>query len=176
MNSSIVSHKKLISIIVPVYNEEKNIPVFYNQTREVVKTLPYSFEYIFVNDGSSDNSSNVIEKLSSGNSHVRHVEFSRNFGKEVATTAGIHHAQGHASLIIDADLQHPVALIPHFIKKWEDGAEIVIGTRKNSKSDHVFKRVGSSVFYKIMSIISETDIVSGTTDYRLLDRCVMDEV
>ncbi len=167
--------KKIISIIVPVYNEEKNISVFYKEAREIVKDLPYAFEYIFVNDGSTDNSSEEIEKLKSGNIHVKHVEFSRNFGKEVATSAGLHFAVGNAAIVIDADLQHPVVFLPQFIEQWNKGAEIVVGVRNASKSDSFLKRIGSTFFYKIMQAISDTKIIPGTTDFRLLDRVVIDE-
>lgn len=169
---------KKISLIIPVYNEEKNVPLIYEAIRKVWDQKladRYEFELIFVDDGSTDNSVKEIDKLVEKDERVRLLEFSRNFGKEIATTAGIHHCQGDACIMMDADLQHPVELLPEFIRRWrEEGVEVLIGTRKSSKSDSFIKRWGSRVFYKIMQLISEVPIVPQATDYRLLDRQVID--
>ncbi len=168
----------LISIIIPSYNEEKNIPLIYQAIcDEWEKNLAdeYEFELIFVDDGSIDNSVKEIGKLVEKDDRVKLLEFSRNFGKEIATTAGIHHCKGDACIMMDADLQHPVELLPEFIRRWrEEGVEVLIGTRKSSKSDSFIKRWGGKVFYKIMRLISEVPIVPQATDYRLLDRQVID--
>lgn len=168
---------KLISIIIPVYNEEKNIPLLYEKLQEVFQMCAnqYMFEVIFVNDGSRDKSGEEIEKLAGANQHVRLIDFSRNFGKEIATTAGIHHCKGDACVMIDADLQHPVELIPEFLKKWEQGTEVVVGVRKRSKDEGWIKILGSAVFYKIINRIAEVRVVPNATDFRLLDRAVIDE-
>jgi len=172
-----MKNKKLISIVVPVFNEEKNIPFFARELAGVLRGLEnkYGFEIIFVNDGSSDGSSNIIEKLASSSERVKYLEFSRNFGKEIATSAGIRFAKGDAVIMLDADLQHPVDLIPEFIAKWQAGADIVIGIRKKNKGEGFVKKYGSILFYLVMNSIGDTDILPNSTDYRLLDRKVVEE-
>jgi len=167
--------KPLISIITPVYNEEKNIPLFYKSIHKVVKDLPYSFEIIYVDDGSKDNSSKEVKKIKSNDITVKLLQLSRNFGKEIATSAGIEAANGEAGIIIDSDLQHPVELIPEFIQKWEEGFDVVIGVRKVHAHANKIKSWGSKMFYKILNYISETKVVPYTTDYRIIDRQVIDQ-
>jgi len=166
---------KLISIIIPIYNEEKNIPFLYQKLTGVLTSLQkYDFELIFINDGSQDKSLLELEKITQKDQRARILDFSRNFGKEIATTAGIHSCHGDACLMIDADLQHPIEKIPEFIGKWEKGAEVVIGVREKNNGEGLVKKFGSFVFYKIINMISETEIVSKATDFRLLDRMVID--
>ncbi len=167
--------KKHISIVVPVYNEEKNVLPFFEELKKATDLLPYRFETIFVDDGSTDHSLENIRQLGKLQEQVRCITFSRNFGKEAATTAGIHAAQGDAVICIDADLQHPPEMIRSFIDEWEQGAEIVIGIRRESKSDLWVRRAGSALFYNIMNMISETRIVPHETDFRLIDRIVVEE-
>lgn len=167
-----------ISIVVPVYNEAKNVPVLFERVSDVLtKTCPdLSFEIIFVNDGSRDDSLTQLTHLENAHPEtVRVLDFSRNFGKEAATTAGIRAATGDLILSMDADLQHPPELIPKFIEKWRNGAEVVIGVRKNDASDTRLKRMGSRLFYKLIRAVSQTDIVPRATDFRLIDRGVADE-
>jgi dolichol-phosphate mannosyltransferase len=166
---------KLISIIVPVYNEEKNISDLYADLKELFVKLSYDFEVIFINDGSTDKSYGILEVIAKKDQRVSIIDFSRNFGKEIATTAGVHSCQGDACIMIDADLQHPVEKIPEFIEKWEKGAEVVIGVREKNRGEGLIKKFGSYLFYKIINRISDTKIVSRATDYRLLDRVVIDE-
>lgn len=166
---------KLISIIVPVFNEEKNIPLFYAAIRKVLDSLPYDFELIFINDGSVDKSSDEVRRIIEIDNRIKLLDFSRNFGKEIAVTAGINHCQGDACLIIDADLQHPIEKIPEFIAKWENGAEVVVGIREKNKGEGWVKKFGSFFFYKFINRISDMEIVSRSTDFRLLDRIVIDE-
>lgn len=175
MNDASLVGKKYISIVVPIYNEERNIPVFHQRVSEVLGALPYDYEIIFVNDGSVDSSHRKVRQIARAHSRVKYIELSRNFGKEIATTAGIHASRGDAAIIIDADLQHPVELIPEFIGRWEQGAEIVVGVRRKTRSDTVVKRVGSRLFYRIMNLISETTFTPNSTDYRLIDRKVIEE-
>ncbi|KKQ53555.1 MAG: Glycosyl transferase family 2 [Parcubacteria group bacterium GW2011_GWD2_38_11] len=171
-----MSQKKLISIICPVYNEEENISLFHAEVQRVISSLSeYDFEIIFVNDGSEDVSDREIKKLKDLYPNIGYIEFSRNFGKEMATTAGIHNCQGDACIMIDADLQHPVELIPEFIQKWEEGAEVVVGVRKINSGEGLIKKIGSIVFYKIINRIAEIKVLPNATDYRLLDRIVIDE-
>jgi polyisoprenyl-phosphate glycosyltransferase len=167
--------KKLLSIIVPVYNEEKNVPLFYQEIQPVLNALNYAWEIIFINDGSRDDSISELDKISQSDPRVRVLDFSRNFGKEVAVTAGINACRGAACMILDADLQHPIDRIPDFIKKWEAGAEVVVGIREESKKERFIKRAGSYLFYKIINQISDMEIVTRATDFRLLDRVVIDE-
>lgn len=170
-----MNEKKLISIIAPIYNEEKNIPILYERLSGTTGELGYDFEFIFVNDGSQDKSIEELRKLENRDSKVAVIDFSRNFGKEVATTAGINKCQGSAAIMIDADLQHPVEKISEFLEKWESGAEVVIGVRNKNKSEGFIKKMGSYWFYKLINSISDMKIVSQATDFRLLDRIVIDE-
>ena len=164
----------LLSIIVPFFNEERNLEPLFAKLRAVAESLPrYRFEFIFVNDGSADRSSEVAERLARSDHRLRLVEFSRNFGKEAATTAGLRESQGDAVLLLDADLQHPPERIPDFVAAWEGGADIAIGVRNASKSEGAIRRLGSTLFYAILNRISETDIVPRATDFRLLDRAVV---
>ncbi len=166
--------KKLISIVIPVHNEEKNIPLIYSALKDVRANLPaYAYEFIFVNDGSTDGSAKAVEALAF-DTGVKYIEFSRNFGKEMATTAGIAEATGDAVIMIDADLQHPPALIPEFVARWEKGAEVVVGVRTKNHGEGLTKKGGSWLFYRIMQAISETVIEQGETDFRLIDRIVAD--
>jgi dolichol-phosphate mannosyltransferase len=168
---------KKISIIIPAYNEEKNIPLSYAELKKVFAMCPagYEFEILFVNDGSVDGTIGEIEKLALEHEDVKYIDFSRNFGKEVATTAGLNNCDGDACIMLDADLQHPIELIPDFIAKWEQGAEVVVGVRNKNKSVGVMKKIGSVVFYKIINSIAEIKVIPNATDYRLLDRAVIDE-
>ncbi|HDL64011.1 MAG TPA: glycosyltransferase, partial [Proteobacteria bacterium] len=168
---------RIISIIVPVYNEAENIPLLYDKLARIGEEMreKYELEIIFVNDGSTDAGQQVISDLSDSDDRVKYIELSRNFGKEVALTAGINNCRGVACIMIDGDLQHPVELIPEFIRKWEDGAETVIGIREDNHSGDKIKRAGSSLFYKIINRIASANIIPGATDFRLLDRIIIDE-
>jgi polyisoprenyl-phosphate glycosyltransferase len=166
---------KLISIIIPVFNETQNVSIIYRELKFIFKNSVYRYELIFVNDGSTDDSQEVIEGLAKKDKKVKFIDFSRNFGKEMATTAGINMSQGEAAIMIDADLQHPVELIPDFLQRWEAGAEMVIGVRKKNNGEGFIKKIGSILFCKMMNIMGETKIVNRSTDYRLIDRKVIDE-
>jgi glycosyltransferase involved in cell wall biosynthesis len=169
---------KKITIVIPAYNEAKNIEAFYAAISEVLLELgKYTFDLLFVNDGSRDNTLEIIKNLPSikGNISVKYLDFARNFGKEAATSAGLHEAEGEAVIMIDADLQHPVDLIPKFLESWENGSEVVVGVRSENKKAGTVKRLGSHFYYKIMKSISETTITPKATDYRLLDRKVVDQ-
>ena len=168
---------KLISIIIPAYNEELNVSPISEALEPILAGLSdrHEFEIIFVNDGSRDKTLQALQTLAARDSRVRYLDFSRNFGKEIATTAGINHCKGDACILIDADLQHPVELIPEFLKRWEAGADVVVGIRNQSKSDSIIKKVGSAVFYRIINTIAAVKIIPSATDFRLLDRIVIDE-
>lgn len=162
----------LISIIVPVYNEADNLPLLYQEISRHSSSLPYQFEMLFVDDGSRDDSAKVLRRVARKDHRVRLIRFSRNFGKEAAVTAGLHAARGNAALIMDADLQMPPSIMKQFIAKWESGAEVVVGVFKSRNLSFV-KKTGAKLFYKIMRRISHTKITPNATDYRLLDRKVI---
>ena len=170
-----IETKKLISLIVPAYNEEENIPELYERINTFIEGSAYDWEIIFINDGSRDRSIDRLEEISKKDLRVNIIDFSKNFGKEIAVTAGINYAKGAACITIDADLQHPIEKVTEFLDKWEKGAEVVIGVRKKNKGEGVIKKFGSYIFYKIINSISDTKIVTRATDYRLLDRLVIDE-
>jgi polyisoprenyl-phosphate glycosyltransferase len=168
--------QQLISIIVPVYNEAPNIPVLHDEIVKHISGLPYDFEFVFVDDGSRDNSARVIQKLARRKQRrrIRLIELSRNFGKEAAVSAGLHAAKGDAAIILDADLQHPPNIIHKFINKWRRGAEVVVGVKHYGKADSWFKRFSSDMFYRLLQPISDSEITPHAADYRLLDRRVID--
>lgn len=167
---------KPISVVVPIYNEEESVPILLEELEKATeKVRGYDFEFIFVDDGSKDNSVGIINQLTKKDKRLRPIEFARNFGKEAAVSAGIHDAKGDAVIIMDADLQHPPKHIPRLIEQWEEGAEVVVGVRKNDGKTSKIKQLGSVLFYKIMQHISSTEITPHATDYRLLDRSVVDE-
>jgi dolichol-phosphate mannosyltransferase len=167
---------KLISVIIPAFNEEKNIPPLYESIKEVIaKANDYDFEIIFVNDGSEDGSLAEMEKLKEKDDKIKVIDFSRNFGKEMATTAGINSCASDACIIMDADLQHPAEKMLDFITKWEAGGEVIIGVRKSNQGEGLVKKIGSYFFYKLINLISETKIIPNATDFRLLDRIVIEQ-
>lgn len=167
----------LISVVVPCYNEQGNLPRLHQALTGVFASplgSRYDAEFLFIDDGSLDGTAAEIEKLSASDPRVKLISFSRNFGKEIATSAGIRFARGAAVLMLDADLQHPPGLLPLFLEKWQNGAEVVIGIRKKNKHYSLVKKFGSTVYYKLMKTISNTATVSRETDFRLIDRAVAD--
>ncbi len=168
-------NSKVISIVVPVFNEHENILPLYNAFRDAWVSLPnYAYELIFIDDGSTDTSVQEINALCAINPNVRCIEFSRNFGKEMATTAGLHEATGDAVIMLDADLQHPPKYIPQMISLWEGGAEVVVGVRSTNAGEGMVKKWGSLFYYKIMRAIADIEFEHGETDFRLLDRAVIE--
>ena len=165
--------QRLISIIVPVYNESASLPALYKELKASIHDLRYKFEFIFIDDGSQDNSSAIVQDIAAHDSKVHLIAFARNFGKEIAVTAGLHAARGQAAIVLDADLQHPPALIKQFIHRWEKGATIVVGVRQ-AVSESLFKQFASRAFYWLLGLISSTNVTPHATDYRLLDRAVID--
>ncbi len=163
--------KKLISIVIPAFNEAENIDPFYQDLTNALDSV-YDYEFIFINDGSSDSTPVRISSLHDKDSRVKLINFSRNFGKEIATTAGIHQAKGDAILIIDADGQHPVELIPKFVALWEDGNQVVIGVRQTNKNEGLVKKYGSQLFYALFNRLTKVGLTPGSTDFRLIDKAV----
>jgi dolichol-phosphate mannosyltransferase len=168
---------KLISIIIPVCCEENNIENLYNRLEAVSANIPkYKWEYVFVNDGSTDSSFDVLQKLAISDRKVKVIDFSRNFGKEIALSAGVVSVRSDAVITIDSDLQHPPELIPELISKWEKGADIVIAVRKKVKIPihKLYRKLGSTIFNWTMNKISQIPMLSNTTDFRLIDRKIVD--
>ena len=168
--------KKLLSFVIPAYCEQENLRPAYEAIKSVVeKQLPnYIWEIIFVDDGSTDKSAQLLAELSNQDTKCKVVELARNFGKEIALSAGVNYASGEAVICLDADLQHPPDHVVGMVRKWEEGNEVVEMLRSNSKHDPWLRRLGSSVFYSILRLISSTDILAKTTDFRLMDRKVVD--
>ncbi len=168
------SHK-LVSIVVPLHNEALSLPHLHEALANVTKQLKnYTFEFILVDDGSTDTSVTLAQKLQAKDKRIRILELSRNFGKEPAVAAGLQHARGQAAIVMDADLQHPPELIGDFLKSWEKGHDVVVGIRQYDQAEPRFKRFMSALFYRIMDKITHTKIVPHATDYRLIDRKVID--
>jgi len=166
---------KKISIIVPIYNEAGNILNLYSRLEGVLTTMPqFKWEYIFINDGSIDSSFEVLKTLADCDEKVKALDFSRNFGKEIALTAGAHEAlNSDAVICIDGDLQHPPELIPILVNRWEEGAEIVVTIRTEIEKQPFFRRFGSYVYYWLMRKISGINLKAKTTDFRLYDKKVI---
>ncbi|WP_312823621.1 glycosyltransferase family 2 protein [Epilithonimonas sp.] len=166
---------KKISIIIPVHNEEGNIALIHQRIKTVFSKLQnYTFELIFVNDGSRDNSQTILEQLSQEFDNVKFIEFSRNFGHQPAVKAGIDFANGNAVISMDADLQHPPELIPELIEKWENGFDVVLTNRKYPEEISYFKKKTSEIFYHFLSKISDVDLKKGGgSDFRLMDANVI---
>jgi len=172
-----VNHKTIgISCIVPVYNEGATIALFIKQLAEYVKTLSDNIEIIIVNDGSHDGTVDAITTICHTMTFVKAIHFSRNFGKEMAITAGLEHASLETVVIIDADFQHPFAVIAAFVNAWADGYDMVYGLREDRDDESFFKRTFARTFYRLMSSISQADIPPNAGDFRLLDRKVVDAI
>jgi len=166
---------KTIQIIIPVHNESANIPLLAERLHQVAKQVDndYRLNYLWINDGSTDDSLAQIKKLAKQDSAHGYLDFSRNFGKESATSAGLHQATADAVIMIDADLQHPPELIPQLIQEWKQGAEVVIGVRQNNHGANLLDKLLSSLYYRIINLIGETNITPHATDFRLLDQKVI---
>lgn len=164
-----------LSIIIPCYNEEGNVHVLYEQLSLIVKSCDVStYEILFVNDGSSDDSLLKIKELTKKDEAVKFIHFSRNFGHQNALRAGLDFAKGDAVISLDADLQHPPELIPTLISHWRMGNKVVYTKRKDTRELSFFKRLSSRMFYQLINYLSETKLEEGTADFRLLDRSVVE--
>ncbi len=167
-------NEKTVSVVVPIYNEEDNIPLVLAEIAGVFEALPYRYEIVFVNDGSTDGSLDTLRRSAEKDPHIRVIDFSRNFGKEVALTAGCHEATGDAVITMDADLQHPPSLIPDLVAAWENGAEVAYTVRRENRGASRFKKFTSWLFYLVFNRVSEMKTEPGTTDFRLMDRKVVE--
>lgn len=161
----------LISIVIPVYNEEDNITNIYEEVKKQLKGT--DIEFLFVNDGSQDNTEDILEKLSKKDSNVKVVNLSKNFGHQIAITCGLDYAGGDAAIIMDSDMQDPPDLIPKMIKKWQEGYDVVYGIRATRDGDNLFKKIPAKIFYKVLKFMSGTEIPQDVGDFRLLSKKVI---
>jgi glycosyltransferase involved in cell wall biosynthesis len=170
-----MAHRPLVSIVTPFYNEGEGVKHFYQVMAQTIDKLPdLDFEIVCVDDGSRDNTLEQLIVISKTDSRVTVLEFSRNFGKEPAMTAGIDATSGDCVIPIDADLQDPPALIAEMLKKWQEGAEVVLAKRVDRSSDSYAKRTTAVMFYRLHNALSHLQIPENVGDYRLMDRVVID--
>jgi len=170
-----MSSKSLISIIIPAYNEEQNLTWHHKRVSDFLKKEGINYEIIYIDDGSRDRSLDILRGFSKKDNRVRYVRFSRNFGKEQATSAGLHICRGDAAIMLDGDGQHPIELLPEFIKQWEAGSKVVVGIRDTNTNEGVVKRFGSKLFNAVINSLTGSSTPKNSTDFRLLDRQVIDE-
>ena len=163
-----------ISIVLPVYNEEAGIKNTIEVLENFVECQIETYEIIFVDDGSVDSSVDIIRHAQSQYENIKLVEFSRNFGHQLAITAGIRYAKGDAVVVMDADLQDPPSVIPNMIEKWQEGFDVVYGKRLIREGESFFKRFSAKAFYRVMRKVANVDIPLDTGDFRLMDRKVVD--
>ncbi len=166
----------LISIIAPMYNEEAAIDIFFAEMRKFLAECPYQYEIVCVNDGSKDNTLDILKKYAEEDNRIKVVSFSRNFGKERALYAGLKYSSGDAVIPIDVDLQNPPMTIKTFLAKWEEGYDIVYGVRENRKNEGRLRRFLSKKFYEFYNLISEQKAPYNAADFRLMDRKVVNAV
>lgn len=166
---------KLISVIIPVYNEEEVLPISYARFHDAMEKLGYPYELIYVDDGSADKSMEYLRPLAASDPHVRVLSFSRNFGHQLAVTAGMDAAKGDAIVIIDVDLQDPPELIAQMVARYEEGADIIYGKRVKRKGETIFKKLTAHVYYRLLSSMSAYPIPLDSGDFRLISRKVADQ-
>lgn len=168
----------MISIVIPAYNEERNLEVLYAALREVLDGASgeRDWELVLVDDGSSDGTWSAVSALSAADVRVRGVRLSRNFGHQSALMAGLTAARGGAVIMMDADLQHPPSLLPQLLRKWREGFQIVHAVRRDPPNLSSFKRTTSRLYYRLFTFMSGVEIEPGSADFRLLDRQVVDEI
>lgn len=167
---------QMISIVIPIYNEEDNINKLCLLVTDIMKSIGKSFEIIFVDDGSTDSSFNILRSICRDNEKIKAISLSRNFGHQVAITAGMDFARGEAVIMMDGDLQHPPELIPELLDKWEQGYEVVYTIRKETRNIGLLKKWSSKGFYKIINYLSGTYIPEDSADFRLLDKKVVNDL
>lgn len=165
-----------ISLVVPVFNEEDTIPIFYKTVRDFEGLKKYEVEIVFINDGSKDGTESIINSMASWDPLVTALSFTRNFGKEPALFAGLEHATGDAIIPIDVDLQDPIEVIPHLIEKWQDGADMVLAKRSDRSTDSALKRKSAEWFYKLHNKISNPKIEENVGDFRLMSRQIVENI
>lgn len=166
-----------VDLIVPCYNEEEVLKLFYEESCKVIDTVPnYDFNFVFINDGSKDNTLKIMEELAQSDNRVKYISFSRNFGKESAMYAGLKNSKGDYMVVMDADLQHPPALIPDMIKVMEEGYDCCATNRASRDGDSALRRFFTGNFYKFINKISDVDMPDGAGDFRMMNRKMVDAV
>lgn len=166
----------LLSVVVPCFNEEEALPVTNRRLIAALDRAPLNFEIVYVDDGSSDSTPGLLRQLQEGDERIRVVRFSRNFGHQMAITAGLEHASGDCVAVIDADLQDPPEIILELIRKWMDGYDVVYGVREEREGETAFKLWTSKAFYRCLARLADTRIPLDTGDFRLMDRRVVDSL
>jgi glycosyltransferase involved in cell wall biosynthesis len=162
-----------LSVVVPVYNEADGLKDFHTSLTDAVrKVVKDGYEIIYCDDGSTDDTAKLVTGFNRANSRIKLLKLSRNFGKEIATTAGIHQARGQAVITIDGDGQHPVNMIADFIKLWQQGSKVVIGVRTANQKEGLVKRLGSKLFYGFFNRFTGMHLLPRSTDFRLIDKAV----
>ncbi len=164
------------SVVAPAYNEEETLPEFYRQVREVMDGLGESWELVLINDGSTDRTGQVMRELHEKDPRVCIVDFARNFGHQIAITAGMDHARGEAVITIDCDLQDPPQVIPELIARWREGYHVVYGVRAEREGETWFKLFTARLFYRLISALTDVKIPMEAGDFRLLDRQVIEDL
>ena len=165
-----------VSVVIPVLNESENIRPLLRRLLPVLEEATASFEIVFVDDGSSDGTLDILRALHLSDPRVTAISFSRNFGKEIAIAAGLDHAAGRAAIIMDADLQHPPETVAEFIAKWREGYKNVFGQRRDRYADSPLRRALTHRFYHLFDIFGETNLPPGAGDFRLLDRQAIEAI
>ncbi|NLX64844.1 MAG: glycosyltransferase family 2 protein [Clostridiaceae bacterium] len=164
--------KILCSVIVPMYNEEEVVTETYKRLTGVMDSIGENYEIIFINDGSRDNTKAILSEICENNKKIKMIDFARNFGHQVAITAGMDYARGECMVIIDGDLQDPPELIPEMIKIWRNGYDVVYGKRISRRGETLFKKFTAKAYYRILRSLTNVDIPVDTGDFRLIDRKV----
>jgi dolichol-phosphate mannosyltransferase len=170
MKAIVNNEAPVLSVVIPVFNEEKNLLLLYERLLLVISEMKLRYELIFVNDGSSDNSLALIKQLASKDQQVYYLNFSRNFGHQIAVTAGLDHSKGTAVIIIDADLQDSPEVIKSLYEKYLQGYHVVYAKRNKRKGETVFKKITAKLFYRVLNKITSVDIPLDTGDFRLINR------
>jgi glycosyltransferase involved in cell wall biosynthesis len=166
---------KKISILIPAYNEQAVLPLLFKRLQGLAnKESDYEFEFLFVNDGSRDDTLRLIQQASTVDTRINYINLSRNYGKEIAMIAGLDHVKGDATVIIDADLQDPPELIPKMITLWEEGYDDVYAKRRSREGETWLKKATSRLYYQTLQKVTNIPIQEDTGDFRLLDRRVVD--
>lgn len=163
-----------LTVVVPAYNEGESLRVFHARLAAVLDQLDLVCDVLYVDDGSRDDTHAVMESLRAGDARVATLKLSRNFGKELALTAGLDHVDAHAVVVIDADLQDPPELIPEFVRWWREGYDVVYGTRTSRAGESRLKKLTAAAFYRVMERLSSTPVPRDTGDFRLLNRRALD--
>lgn len=170
------SQKPLLSVVVPCFNEQDVIRETHRRLSSVLNSLPIRYEILYVDDGSRDATPRILEELQQRDADVRVVQFSRNFGHQVAVSAGMDYATGDAVVLIDADLQDPPEVIREMLGRWKEGFEVAFGQRTERQGETLFKRFTASLFYRILNKVTPIDIPRDTGDFRLMDRRVVEAI